>query len=315
MYRLRSRWLAPGSRTLGRQARSLGRGAARRVFPGGKTRWTVESVAFAPDKGVMAACANSTIRSCGTLPAGKERSGLLEHRAPVGQIGFSPDGRILASSDTDGYVILWDWSIGRRLACLCPERAPQNSSCSRWLSRRTARHLRSRTRAREIDLYDVATGKRTAAVGDGTRRIIEMSLFSRQENPRSRPKAIGWSSAGTWILMSTVPFTAKPKVQRVLCAVSPDGRQLVTGDTSGSALQPLEPGCRVIRPPAPRSRADVPGQPVARPDALRRSARRAVRGSSSEVPCNRANRANGASHLLTCRETMSNEAPPRTDEM
>jgi eukaryotic-like serine/threonine-protein kinase len=55
----------------------------------------------------------------GTRPAGVERAGLPGHNARTSAAAFSPDGRLLASGDDDGQILVRDalnWEIRQRLA-------------------------------------------------------------------------------------------------------------------------------------------------------------------------------------------------------
>ncbi len=140
---------------------------------------TVKSVAFAPDQSVLVTgSADASIRLW-NLPAGEQRTSLQRHTASIIGLKFSSDGRILASSDTAGRVVFWDWRAGRQLTAWHPESRALRPHSFQLVQLALGPVGKSRAviaRGYQITLWDVASGKCTATLYDGTRLFISMAM-------------------------------------------------------------------------------------------------------------------------------------------
>jgi WD40 repeat protein len=192
---------------------------------------SVRSAAFAPDRAVMAASAEFTI-TIWDLISSKQRSSLQGHRARVVHLCFSPDGQILASSDAEGQVILWDWSTGRRCATLSSGSLTQHhgSPLAFLPEGKTLAFANNRC---QIVLCDVATGKQIAVLGDRSSLIIAMAV-SADGNLLMAGRVDGLIEC--WDLVTHALRAVLREHESAVrgLAFSPDGRQMISAGTDGT---------------------------------------------------------------------------------
>jgi WD40 repeat protein/transcriptional regulator with XRE-family HTH domain len=89
------------------------------------------NVAFSPDGKILAAAFNTQVilwdatsgEKIATL-AGKSVGTTTGYNLGVGQIGFSPDGKYLATADMDGAPVIWDLDTHRKVMSLVAEMLP-----------------------------------------------------------------------------------------------------------------------------------------------------------------------------------------------
>jgi WD40 repeat protein len=179
---------------------------------------------------VLAASSGPTI-SLWDLSSGNERTSLQGHRAAVSHLAFSPDGRILASSDKAGLVILWHWSSARKLATLSPN-DPHQLLVSPLAFTPDGKVLAVANQDGRIGLWDVAAGKRLGSLGDGSHSIMAMTT-----SPDGGLLIAGTmdGSIECWDLNTHEQSAALLKHAGVSAlAFSQDGRHLVSAGIDGT---------------------------------------------------------------------------------
>ncbi len=214
---------------------------------------------FSPDGALVAvAFGNGDFPACGVYVwdahSGEPKAVLKGHTAPVQDVCFSPDGRLLLSASKDATARVWDAQTWQPLRTL---RGHQGGVARARFSRDGRRILtagegqawkieRQTTSAEAVPepfaglLWDAATGERLAGLnwpegdGGGT-RAAELSPDGRLVLTSSGRGAVGrggypalWDAATGRRLFVLVPAGEGADVGGFSAAFSPDGRWAVT---------------------------------------------------------------------------------------
>ncbi len=195
---------------------------ASRVLAGHQA--PVVGVAFSPDGGRLVSVSQDyTLRLCDAA-TGREIAVARGHNGPIEAVSFSPDVHRLASGGDDSTVRLWDAHTGAALAVCRGHSGPVRAlAFSPDGSRLVSAALPEDDRCR---LWDAATGTSVAGLtvpatakgltftSDGARIVCCRNEFIR----------IVDASLGKEVMALRVADAVVS-----CCAVSPDGRRLVTG--------------------------------------------------------------------------------------
>jgi WD40 repeat protein len=163
---------------------------------------------------------------------------LRGHENPPLCAAFSPDGRLLATADSGGKLVLWDVQTGQPARTL---RAPNNASKlsfradGRRLACAGAHVLSSRRWSAEVEVWDVESGERTAAFRKLDASLVTLAfaadgrclaLLRSASVPRAAfPPAVWDAEAGREVVaLGADEGTWYP----LFGTFSPDGRLLVT---------------------------------------------------------------------------------------
>jgi WD40 repeat protein len=142
---------------------------AAAFIPDGKALASGAQAAFSPDGKTLASGNGYETVKLWDVQTGEVRATLKGHRTTVSSVAFSPDGKTLASADFLSDVKLWDVATATERATMHPEQ--QGNADITYYVDSLSFHPDGKTLATqagdEIELWDVATGKRTYAYPHG----------------------------------------------------------------------------------------------------------------------------------------------------
>ena len=180
------------------------------------------------------------------------RALLTGHSSSVQVVTFSADGRLIASGDRDGAIIIWDTATRRRIGPMLHQRGGVGNVAFS----RDGRTLATTSFAGDVILWDIVTGARVATLPTGkTGYPYPNSNISIAFSPNGRLLATGavtgkitlWDSR-THRRVRTLSYTDESENGPMNIAFSPDSRLLATaqasngtptGQTSGITLWDL----------------------------------------------------------------------------
>jgi len=154
------------------------------------------------------------------------------HRPGVSRVAWRPDGRLLASSDTDGAVKIWDPTTGKEI-CSLESRRPYLDAIA-WSP--DGQRLAFETgNAGTVKIWDAATGRELRELSGHSDPVLWMAFSpdGRRLATASRDKTAKiWDaeSARTLFTLADHPCS----VERL--AWSPDGKHLVSGHFDGALV-------------------------------------------------------------------------------
>jgi WD40 repeat protein/class 3 adenylate cyclase len=170
---------------------------------------------------------------------------LLGLRLPAGRpgvinaIAFSPEGKLLATTVSDGTVLLWDGATGRHLRLLQGHRGPALSPAFSPDGKLLATTSEDGT----VRLWNVAAGTEVQVLKGppGESFYRQETLLRPAFSPDgSRLTSGGWPSTPVWDVATgkiavLLPGSGGFESETAAAAFSPDGRRILTGNYKGVA--------------------------------------------------------------------------------
>jgi Tol biopolymer transport system component len=166
----------------------------------------------------------------------------------VTSVAFSPDGRTLATGNTDGTTRLWDMASHRQIAALTDPTGPVDSVAF-GPDGRTLATANTDGTAR---LWDMATHRQIAALTGPTGPVSSVAF-----RPDGTTLATGGADARLWDVANHRPGLSLPTAPTgpvSSVAFSPNGATLAAGSANGVWLWGLPAPCNCLTSPTPAAR-------------------------------------------------------------
>ena len=210
------------------------------------------TVLFSPDGTQMVSGGNDGVIHILDANNGELIDSLEGHNAPIQAIAFANSGKVMASRDRNGRLILWEFEARRQTAILADgsgDSAPLgqiafNPDGSRLLvTSQSEEAVVWDTEAREVLFRFRQSGGPTAAFHpNGTSVALMTAVWHLPENEDDRPLNLSWSDRQFDYTDPYIEFEAPSSeientfLESGAVAFSPDGQRLVTSVVSSQAI-------------------------------------------------------------------------------
>ncbi len=188
----------------------------------------VNALAFNPSRAMLASgAADSTIHLVDlTLPRDEHLSPLIGHKAAIITVDYSPDGAFLVSGDHDGQLVIWSMASGEIIHQMQVQGVI-------WDATYSPDGGTIAVGANQLSLIDAGTGE-VVRLLEGHERAVNRVIFA--EGGGTLVSASDDHTVRVWSLATGASRYPPMEHEGAVYAmdVSPDGRWIASGDTTGS---------------------------------------------------------------------------------